>query len=204
MMTEFLWPELGLLRDGVIELIYPSPEAAQSLVDNSRDPLVQELLPDYFAMTEAELSAWMPKVSFGRYILPKLDCPIYWFWINRIGENGAWDIVGDLQLRIHEGPSAVLASGHVGYHVLPQFWNRGYMTQALNLSKRVFRAHGMAEIIVTCRPNNHASARVAEKAGGRLLEVRRFSKAERERYAITDFLLCRYALSTCDDHVAGV
>jgi len=202
-MSHFHWPGFEPPRDNVVELVYPSAEAATSLVANSRHPLVRDHLPDYFEMTMAELKIWMPRVGFGRSIPPKLGCPIYWFWINRTCESGEWDIVGDMQLRIHDNPSAIMASGHVGYHVLPQFWNRGYMTRALTLAKRVFRSHGMSEIILTCRPDNWASARVAEKAGGRLLEIREFSEAEKSTFQISDSSLCRYALSTHDGETNG-
>jgi [ribosomal protein S5]-alanine N-acetyltransferase len=58
----------------------------------------------------------------------------------------------------------------IAYHFLPEFWGKGYATEAaIALLEFGFNTAGLKEIIGICFPENIASARVLEKAGMRFV-----------------------------------
>ena len=85
--------------------------------------------------------------------------------------------VGSINLRWQEQdgrpilalPEHVL--GHVGYTILPAFAGHGYATAALAAMLGVAHEVGLPEITITCDATNHASRRIIEKNGGRLIET---------------------------------
>lgn len=62
--------------------------------------------------------------------------------------------------------SARQRHGELGYVFNRDFWSQGYATEAARLLVRFgFEYLGLRRIRATCRPENHASARVLQKAG---------------------------------------
>ena len=61
--------------------------------------------------------------------------------------------------------------GHIGYSILPAFAGHGYASAALAAMLGVAREAGLPEISITCDETNHASRRIIEKNGGRLIET---------------------------------
>ncbi|HEV2363171.1 MAG TPA: GNAT family N-acetyltransferase [Caulobacteraceae bacterium] len=61
--------------------------------------------------------------------------------------------------------------GHIGYAVAPWERGRGRATAALALMLPLARDEGLRFVHVTTDPDNHASQRVIEKNGGRLIEL---------------------------------
>jgi [ribosomal protein S5]-alanine N-acetyltransferase len=58
------------------------------------------------------------------------------------------------------------STGHIGYWIGHDHWNRGYATEAARaVMEYGFGALGLARIEAMCFPGNPASARVLEKAG---------------------------------------
>jgi len=53
----------------------------------------------------------------------------------------------------------------VGYAIHPNFWNKGYATEALQAGIRYFFEHGFSEVYAGAFKTNPASLRVMEKAG---------------------------------------
>lgn len=54
----------------------------------------------------------------------------------------------------------------VGYHILPEYWSRGFATEAANLFINYAKEKGLCSSIVSIIDvENHASMRVAEKNG---------------------------------------
>lgn len=58
-----------------------------------------------------------------------------------------------------------------GYALLPEVWGRGYMTEAVEaMLTLVFDVQQRNSVYASCATGNHASARVLEKAGLRLVD----------------------------------
>jgi len=72
----------------------------------------------------------------------------------------------------------VTFAGQLGYGVLPSHRGCGYGTLICRLLLEKARENGFDSVIITCRNDNLASARVIEKNGGKLLETR-FSFTDR-------------------------
>lgn len=78
----------------------------------------------------------------------------------------------------------------VGYALLPQYWGRGYMTEALRAGLTfMFEALEARGVTDYCEATNRRSARVMEKQGMKLIacwsgEASDGSRAEYTRYAI--------------------
>lgn len=89
--------------------------------------------------------------------------PAYRFHIMADGR-----IVGGIDLRLGY-PDSLFYGGQIGYRVDEAFRGRGYAGEACRLLRPLLRAHGMPVAIISNDVNNHASRRVCEKLGARLL-----------------------------------
>ena len=84
-------------------------------------------------------------------------------------EHGFGEVVGTLRLSLRER-----RSGDLGYAIRPEFWNRGFATEAVTALLAAARVSlGLGEVWATVDPANAASCRVMEKLGF----VRRASEA---------------------------
>lgn len=73
-----------------------------------------------------------------------------------------------------------LRAGHIGYWIDRNYANKGYTTQAVELlTQYAFEEMALHRVEINLRPENHASRRVAEKAGYIL-------EGERPRYLHID------------------
>lgn len=99
-----------------------------------------------------------------------------------ITENGKY--LGAVELRHELTPLMAEAVGHIGYSVRPTARGRGVATAALH--DALLRAHGlgMRQVLLTCDPQNIASARTIEKNGGVLEDVRSTRIGMKRRYWI--------------------
>ena len=110
------------------------------------------------------MTAASPNVAPRERVIVALDQP---------GEP----VVGAINLRWQEDatgraiealPAHVL--GHVGYSIRPAFAGHGYASAALAAMLGEARQIGLPRLIITCDASNHASRRIIEKNGGRLVE----------------------------------
>ena len=85
-------------------------------------------------------------------------------------------IVAQGDVRHKLTPHNINFAGQLGYGTLPSYRNRGYATLMCGELLRKAKQLGLERIIITCDASNAASAKVIEKNGGKLLEVRFFSK----------------------------
>jgi len=96
--------------------------------------------------------------------------PGYEFVIARAGER-----VGRINLRIGYGGGVCNANlyygGQIGYDVDEPFRGRNYAARACRLLVPVAKAHDMHTLIITNNQTNHASMRVCEKLGARLVRT---------------------------------
>lgn len=86
-----------------------------------------------------------------------------------------WDDTfrGIISLRWTEdgAPLPPTCLGHIGYAVVPWARNRGFATRALRDMVALAPFYGLRCVEVTAAVDNPASARVIEKAGGRIVET---------------------------------
>lgn len=78
--------------------------------------------------------------------------------------------MGACDLRIGHNES-VYYGGNIGYRVEEPYRGRHYAGKACQLLFALARRHGMDYVIITCNPDNQASRRTCEYAGGTLLEI---------------------------------
>lgn len=81
-------------------------------------------------------------------------------------------VVGRVSIRHSLTPGLLAIGGHVGYGVRPAYRGRGYATSMLGLCIARLTELGVADILLTCAEDNAASARVIERCGGVLEDVR--------------------------------
>ena len=78
--------------------------------------------------------------------------------------------VGSCDLRIGHNEKTYIG-GNIGYGVDEAYRGHRYAAKACRLAFKQARKHGMKLLFITCVPENAASARICELAGGKLLEV---------------------------------
>ena len=74
--------------------------------------------------------------------------------------------VGMLQIRLELNDNLLQTGGHIGYSVRPSMRNRGYATAMLALALERCSSMGIYNVLVTCKKDNIASAKVIIKNGG--------------------------------------
>jgi len=92
--------------------------------------------------------------------------PAYYFFICNL--NG--DRMGTCDLRIGYNDK-LYYGGHIGYTVFPEYRGNHYAGKACLLLFQLARKHDMKYLYITCNPDNYASRKACEYAGGRLLEI---------------------------------
>jgi predicted acetyltransferase len=89
------------------------------------------------------------------------------------------EYLGRLRLNLVLTEELRAFGGHIGYDVRPSARGRGHARAMLAAALVTARSHGIAEALLTCAEDNHASRTVIERNGGRFLDV---SSAGRLRY----------------------
>lgn len=106
--------------------------------------------------------------------------------------NEEW--VGGIDLRLGASQVIVRESGQVGYAVDPPHRGHRYAARALRLVLPLARAHGLDPLWITCDPENLASRRTCELAGGELVEVVDLPP-ESDMYHRGERRKCRYRIN---------
>jgi predicted acetyltransferase len=106
--------------------------------------------------------------------------PASYWWITE--EN---TYLGAITLRHELNDFLLRAGGHIGYGIRPSARGHGLATWALQSVLVRAPALGLHKVLVTCGDGNLASARVIEKAGGVLENVRDTELGPTRRYWIT-------------------
>ncbi len=79
--------------------------------------------------------------------------------------------IGGIDLRIGNTERLVRYGGHIGYGVAEAYRGHHYAARACKLLFPLAQRHGFETIWITCNPDNWASRRTCELAGGRLVEI---------------------------------
>ena len=101
--------------------------------------------------------------------------------------------VGLISLRLGVSEWLTNYAGQVAYAVAPEHRGRRYASRALRLIARVAWAKGLVPVWVTCNPENVASRRSCELAGGVLVDVVPLPSGN-AMYERGERLKCRYRL----------
>ena len=92
--------------------------------------------------------------------------------------------LGAISLRHALNDFLLRAGGNIGYGIRPSARGRGLATWALREVLPVAQVLGLDKVLVTCHNDNVASARVIEKVGGALEDVRETELGLTRRYWI--------------------
>lgn len=92
--------------------------------------------------------------------------PAYHFHICSL--NGT--VMGKCDLRIGHNEK-VYYGGNIGYNILSEYRGNHYAGKACRLLFELAKKHHMDYLIITCNPDNYASRKTCEYAGGKLIEI---------------------------------
>jgi len=106
-------------------------------------------------------------------------------------ETGSGRRAGIIRLRLAETEELVMYGGQIGYGVDEPFRGRRYAARAVILLLPLARANGMETLWITCDPENVASRRSIEIAGGEFVEIVDIPEYS-PMYAQGRRLSCRY------------
>lgn len=94
--------------------------------------------------------------------------PAYYFDICDMQGNA----MGKCDLRIGHNEK-LYCGGNIGYRVEEPFRGHHYAEKACRLLFELAKMHDLGYVIITCAPENAASYRTCENAGGELLDIAR-------------------------------
>ena len=156
-----------------------------------------DLADSWWAMVEAFEGEVIHGSSLRRGDCDRLRDPhVFAVWVDWLGEQARDDlplpegrvpssyrwildadrVVGTLALRHGLNPALLIVGGHIGYAVEPGSRRRGVATAAVRLALSMAAARGIDPLLITCDPDNMASARTIEKVGGVLADERAGSR----------------------------
>ncbi len=98
---------------------------------------------------------------------------------------------GSISLRIANTPEIVLYLGHIGYNVDVDFRGRHFAARSCRLVFPLAARHGINPLWITCNPDNMASRRTCELAGGEMMEIVDVP-SNNSLYHRGDYQKCRY------------
>lgn len=101
--------------------------------------------------------------------------------------------MGNISLRLGDGPAIVRYAGHIGYGVDELFRGHRYAARSVVLLLPHARKHGIAPIWITCNPDNFASRRSCELAGARFIEIVDLPP-DNPMYKLGERQKCRYRI----------
>ncbi|MFB0917919.1 MAG: GNAT family N-acetyltransferase [Clostridiaceae bacterium] len=114
--------------------------------------------------------------------------PAYHFNIcNSKDEN-----VGSCDLRIEHNRNTYYG-GNIGYSVKPEYRGNHYAGKASRLLLELARMHNMGYVIITCSPENIASKKSIEYAGGILQKIMELP-SDTDMYLLGDRNKCQYKI----------
>ena len=92
------------------------------------------------------------------------------------------DIVGRVSVRHRLNEYLLNFGGHIGYAVAPAFRGRGYAKDILRRAVEYLATLGVEQALITCEHDNSPSARVIERCGGILEDIRHDGEVGFRRY----------------------
>ena len=117
------------------------------------------------AIGEAEEAIHNLKNHAEGFDLPEGGVPCTAYWLL----SGDRVLLGEVHIRHRLTPALENYGGHIGYMVRPGGRGKGHATRMLAFALEKAAAMGLEKVMLTCEPDNIASARVIQKNGGRLI-----------------------------------
>jgi tagatose 1,6-diphosphate aldolase len=99
--------------------------------------------------------------------------------------------LGLIDLRVGHTAYVERYAGHIGYRVEPAYRGHHYAARCCRLLFPLARLHGLNPLWITCDPDNIASRRTCELAGGRLMGIVKVPR-DTELYRLGQCWKCRY------------
>jgi tagatose 1,6-diphosphate aldolase len=194
LLEQFRFLDPGPLIDRELELVIPEERWIDGLLDTLGHPLTRQLAPRDAELTREQLTRFVREYPLGRQgAVPKKGIvPAYHFWMRLRPEyRPPVQIAGGIALRVGHGANLELYLGQVGYIVHPPARGRHYAERAVRLLLPLARRSGLNPLWITCSPDNIASRRSCERAGGRWVETVCLPP-DHGLYAKGERLKCRY------------
>ncbi|MEU4623675.1 GNAT family N-acetyltransferase [Actinoplanes sp. NPDC023801] len=168
------------------ELIAPTARLHASWIE-SRDEWGRDVHQDGAGLREGDevdspegFGAWVAGLNAAELEPPDGWVPCSFRWIVE-GDQ----YLGAIALRHELNDFLLEAGGHIGYGVRPSARRRGLASWALGAILPEARERGLDRVLVTCNVTNTASARIIERHGGVLEDVRVTGLGTLKRYWIT-------------------
>ena len=185
------------MTDGQLTLVEPSLAQVNEVLAACGHPATLSEAPDMARVTRAGLTQFLNAAPAGHHSgqLDRDPAPAYHFWM-RLADAADADgrpirMAGGINLRLGRTPNLLRYIGHVGYNVYPAARGRHLAERAARLLLPLARRHGMAELWITCNPDNAASHRTIQRLGGRYVDTVDLPRTH-ELYARGERQKCRY------------
>ena len=119
----------------------------------------------------------------------EIDCiPVYKFEM-RIATTK--QKIGRINFRVGNTKDLIMYAGHFGYNVSQKYRGNRYAAKSCQLLFPLAKKHQINPLWITCNPDNTASRRTCEIAGGKLIEVIQLPP-DNDQYQEGDRQKCRY------------
>lgn len=106
--------------------------------------------------------------------------------------HGTETVIGHVSARIGDGEEYPLKYiGHIGYGVSEAYRGHRYAAKACRLVEKIYREHGVHNLIITCNPENISSRRTCEELGAEFIEIVDVPK-DSPYYSASESKKCRY------------
>ena len=104
--------------------------------------------------------------SFGRHPFHRVPC----YSFRMVHAEAGYEL-GGIRLRVGSTPHVECYAGHIGYSVHPEHRGHRFAARSVRLLVPFARRVGLNPIWITCDPDNLASKRSIELAGGVYVET---------------------------------
>jgi predicted acetyltransferase len=104
--------------------------------------------------------------SFGRHPFHRVPC----YSFRMVHAETGYEL-GGIRLRVGSTPHVELYAGHIGYSVHREHRGHHYAARSVRLLLPLARRAGLNPVWITCDPDNAASKRSIELAGGVYVET---------------------------------
>ena len=101
--------------------------------------------------------------------------------------------MGTINLRVGNNDNTKYG-GHIGYGVIEKYRGNHYAARSCKLLFPLLKKHGINPVCITCNPDNIASRRTCELAGGKLVEIIDLPE-NNEQYKLGNRKKCRYGFN---------
>lgn len=114
--------------------------------------------------------------------------PVYKFEMRIVGKEHK---IGRIDFRVGNTTNLIMYAGHFGYDVAQEYRGNRYAAKSCQLLFPLAKKHQINPLWITCNPDNIASRRTCEIAGGKLMEIIELPP-DNDQYQKGDRKKCRY------------